>query len=216
MVALTPHPDFTLSQVESVSRQIPGKVALWEFLNQNPDALNSFIKIAAFQKFTTDLMISRSHAWEDWSRNVNSVNEITAELLGSEFLNEMNDAELPIQTLRNVRDSAWLKIATRIKFPITSQNTIQVSRETALVARTIVSCMAKRIWTEGLARWDQTNPRQISPGNWGIVALGKLGGDDLLFHSDIDLLFIHEVNADLPTNRLRQAAEAFFRTWPVA
>lgn len=211
IVASTPNPDFTLSQVESVSRQIPGKVALWEFLNQNSDALNSFIKIAAFQKFTTELMISRSNAWEDWSRNVNSVSEITAELLESEICNQLKATDSPIQRLRTVRDSAWLEIAARIKFPITSQNTIQVSHETALVARTIVGCMANRIWTEGLARWDQSNPGQLSPGNWGIVALGKLGGDDLLFHSDIDLLFIHEVNSELPTNRLRQAAEAFFQ-----
>lgn len=210
-VASTANPDHTLSQLEAVTHQIPGKVAVWEFLNQNPHALQSFVNIAGYQKLTTELMISRPNSWENWSHCFKSRTIVTSKILESEFQKQLKSTENAQEALRNIHDQTWLEIAARLKIPISPENAIQASFELATLAKTIVSIAANRIWSEGLIRWRQTTSAQTWPGNWGIVALGKLGGDDLLFHSDIDLMFLHEVNAKLPTNRLKQAAESFFQ-----
>ncbi len=47
-----------------------------------------------------------------------------------------------------------------------------------------------------VARWHAPAPLDQAGASWAIVALGKLGGTELTVHSDLDLVFIYEDEAD--------------------
>ena len=68
-----------------------------------------------------------------------------------------------------------------------------VTRELADVAEAIVVQVARDQWDRRAARFGV--PRRAataSASRWAIVGLGKLGGRELNYHSDLDLVFLHE------------------------
>lgn len=210
-VADTYSPDATLCQIEFISRQIPGKVALWEFLNQTPEALKSLVQIAAYQKLTTDLLTSRSNAWEDWSLFISNRKPFRSDHYQTEFQRRFQETGSLSSALRKTRDFAWLEIASQIQLPISQESTVETTRRIASVAQFCVDTMAQHLWQESIAKWHATTGSSELPGHWGIVAIGKLGGEDLLFHSDLDLIFLHDVNESLSSLKLKSEAENFFQ-----
>src|SRR3954449_1789719 len=69
----------------------------------------------------------------------------------------------------------------------------QVTRELADVAEAIVTQAARDQWRRRVDRHGV--PTRASDGRrdrWAILALGKLGGRELNYHSDLDLVFLHE------------------------
>jgi glutamate-ammonia-ligase adenylyltransferase len=71
----------------------------------------------------------------------------------------------------------------------------EVTRELADVAEAIVIQVARDQWSRRAKRYG--TPR-CSPGGrrdrWAILALGKFGGRELNYHSDLDLVFLHEAD----------------------
>ena len=68
-----------------------------------------------------------------------------------------------------------------------------MTRELADVAEAIVIQVARDQWQRRAARFG-TPMRQSDNRRerWAILALGKLGGRELNYHSDLDLIFLHE------------------------
>jgi [glutamine synthetase] adenylyltransferase / [glutamine synthetase]-adenylyl-L-tyrosine phosphorylase len=70
-----------------------------------------------------------------------------------------------------------------------------VTRELADVAEAIVSQVARDQWDRKVLRFG--TPRCSASGRrdrWAILALGKFGGRELNYHSDLDLVFLHEAD----------------------
>lgn len=210
-ISQTPNPDSTISQIETMSRPIAGKVALWERLLRSREAQNSFVEIASFKRLTTDLISSRIDAWEDWSEFIEDDSKLSVKKLEADLWKLPQTGQSLTQQLKLFRDRNWLRISTAVRVPITTESTLETTRACADLAYCIISFTARRIWSDKLQQWRMNGSAEFIPGNWGVIALGKMGGQDLLFHSDIDLLFLHEVNPDLKSEKLRQAAESFFQ-----
>ena len=71
----------------------------------------------------------------------------------------------------------------------------EVTRELADVAEAIVTQVARDQWERRAARFG--TPRRAGDGRrdrWAILGLGKLGGRELNYHSDLDLVFLHEAD----------------------
>ncbi|MFM7128804.1 MAG: hypothetical protein ACKO0V_05545, partial [bacterium] len=210
-ISNTPNPDSAISQIETMSRPIAGKVALWERLLRSHEALNSFVEIASCKRLTTDLISSRIDAWEDWSKFIEDDSKSSLKKLEAELLKLPQAGQSLTQQLKLFRDKNWLRISTAIKIPVSTATTIETTSACADLAHSIISFAARRIWSERLQQWRLNGTAEVIPGSWGVIALGKMGGQDLLFHSDIDLLFLHEINPDLKSDKLKQAAESFFQ-----
>lgn len=210
-ISNTIDPDLSLANIEMMSRPVAGKVALWERLLRSPAALNSFVEIASYKKLTTDLISSRTDAWEEWSEFVDHHASPQSKRMETELLKTPTANQTISQQLKLFRDKNWLRISTALEIPLKIESTAKASRDCADLARSIVSFAAGKIWSEKLQQWRSNQSAEPVPGNWAVIALGKLGGQELLFHSDIDLLFLHEINPQLNSEKLKQSAEAFFQ-----
>ena len=92
--------------------------------------------------------------------------------------------------LLSFRNKEWVRIGTR---DILGREPIRdVTRELADVAEAIVSQAARHQWDERLARHGSPRRADAKRARWAIVGLGKLGGRELNYHSDLDLMFILE------------------------
>ncbi len=95
--------------------------------------------------------------------------------------------------LWSFRNKEWVRIGTR---DILGREPVrEVTRELADVAEAIVTQVARDQW-QRRERTDTASPRHPTTGRrerWAILALGKFGGRELNYHSDLDLVFLHEI-----------------------
>ncbi len=95
--------------------------------------------------------------------------------------------------LWSFRNKEWVRIGTR---DILGREPIrEVTRELADVAEAIVTQVARDQWQRRVTRFG--TPRRPATGRrdrWAILALGKFGGRELNYHSDLDLVFLHEAD----------------------
>jgi glutamate-ammonia-ligase adenylyltransferase len=93
--------------------------------------------------------------------------------------------------LLGFRNKEWMRIGTR---DILGREPIRdVTRELADVAEAVVVVAARYQWNRRAVRFG--TPRRPHDGKrsrWAVLALGKLGGRELNYHSDLDLVFVHE------------------------
>jgi glutamate-ammonia-ligase adenylyltransferase len=89
------------------------------------------------------------------------------------------------------RNQEWVRIGTR---DILGREPIrEVTRELADVADAIVTQVARDQWDRRVERFG--TPRRAGDGRrarWAILGLGKLGGRELNYHSDLDMIFLLE------------------------
>ena len=53
-------------------------------------------------------------------------------------------------------------------------------------------------WTEEELRWRYGEPRDAdgTPTGFAVIGMGKLGGDELNYSSDVDLMFVYGGNGE--------------------
>ena len=93
--------------------------------------------------------------------------------------------------LLSFRNKEWIRIGTR---DILRREPIRdVTRELADVAEAVVAQVANDQWRRRVEKLGLPR-RQVDgkPARWAILALGKLGGRELNYHSDLDLIFVYE------------------------
>lgn len=210
-VEMCPSPDHVLQQLDTISQNIPGKAAFWESLNAQPPALRSFLDVALHLKLPRELLIKRPEFFETWLRAVLEKPPISEKMLDTAIVQLMQSSPDLSADLARLRDEYWLQISSENALPLAVPNILEMTRQISLLAKCMIRQQAARLWSEGLVRWKQTSGHPSWPGHWAILAVGKMGSEDLLFHSDLDLLFLHQVSPSLPSQRLRQFAEAFFQ-----
>lgn len=207
-VSATPDPDAALAQIDSISRVLPVKALLWESLSSRTQALDAFVRVASENRFVADSILSRPRLWEHWYRHT------TGELM--EMPDPSVDAEKgkqPITSnrllaLREKRDDLWLAIAARHHLPLSVDSVRDMGREVSLVADRTIQEIARTLWNDPA---HTVNSRlSQSPGKWAILALGKAGAQSLAFHSDLDLVFVHEIDVDSVSAKEKIAAERYF------
>jgi glutamate-ammonia-ligase adenylyltransferase len=93
--------------------------------------------------------------------------------------------------LRGFRNKELVRIGTR---DILRREPIrEVTRELADVAEVIIDQVARDQYRRRARRFGQPRrPGGSRVSRWAIVALGKFGGRELNYHSDLDLIFLHE------------------------
>ena len=209
-VATTPFPDRTLARIDTISRVVPVKGLLWESLNVCPKALESFVRMASEIRLVADLIQSRPKAWEHWYRHVSVGAVATDDRLRFKSPGASESSSERNARLRDYRDDRWMEIASVQALPLTTDQVRSMAHRISEVAVEIVRRLASALWDEAQERWRSNGFAAETPGSWGILALGKLGCDSLLFHSDLDLVFVHETNRDLKSSAEVLAAEATF------
>ncbi len=204
-------PDQTLTAMESISRGFPGKAEFWESLNSSPGLIQAFTEIAGLNKIARDSMLTRPESIGNWVRFSLNDQHLTCEEIQSNITSQLKYKRHDRSVLRDTRDDLWLRVVLQHRFPLSGNDVRNLTSQLSNIADSIIRYYANQIQEEGLIRWRQITGQNAGPGKWHIIALGKLGGEDLLFHSDLDLMFLHEVNPEIIPNRLRLSAESYFQ-----
>ncbi|MBI1903532.1 MAG: bifunctional [glutamate--ammonia ligase]-adenylyl-L-tyrosine phosphorylase/[glutamate--ammonia-ligase] adenylyltransferase [Planctomycetia bacterium] len=201
-VAETPDPDSTLVNLEKVSDSLGGKGVLWELFNFNPPTLRLYVELCATSPFLSAILISNPGMIDelmdgllldklpalDWLRRT-----ITELCRGAEDLQ-------PI--LHSFKNTQQLHIGVR---DILAKEDIDATTQALTdVAQVCLEQIARDEYEKLVARLGRPtigppaeegappHPRQGQPCELIVLALGKFGGGELGYHSDLDVIFLYD------------------------
>ncbi len=190
-VCKTLDPDMALNNLEKVSASLGAKAVLWELFNFNPPTLRLYVELCSTSQFLCEILINNPGMVDDLMDSLVDDRALPASAIRAELADLCRGAEDLTPILLGFRNKELVRIGTR---DILGREPIRdVTRELADVAEAIVGQVAREQFQ---ARVEKVgHPRRAADGKrsrWAIVAMGKLGGRELNYHSDLDLVFLHD------------------------
>jgi len=180
-------PDAALTHFAHYLEAVPSALNLLSFLQEDPRAADLLIGILGASPFLSQILI-RNPEYLYWMAESNRAERIRER---SYFFEEAAKSVRPFETL-NDSMNALRRFKRRESLRIGAQDLLGLSTMTQTVSQ--VSSLADSV----LETTFQVLARERFGGSISgflVVALGKLGGEELNFSSDIDLLFLYEDDA---------------------
>jgi len=195
-------------RILTVLHAVLGRTAYLQLLFENQAALFHLVKLCAASPWVTQ-QISRFPLLLDELLNPISLyqpvafNQYADELRQALLRVEPEDLELQIETLRQFKLSQQLKIAASDisnALPV-----MQVSDHLTYLAEAIIAQVVDIAWQQitakhGVPVCETLGPKSIQNKGFAVLGFGKLGGWELGYGSDLDLVFVHNCDGQQLTN----------------
>ncbi|MCU0241435.1 MAG: hypothetical protein MUF51_03315 [Vicinamibacteria bacterium] len=207
--------DRALAQLDHVARAAVNPLELWHYLRDSPAALDRLTMILAASPFMAEILI-RHPGLVYWCADPEVIlrarTRADLDTALDESLASLTQEARRRDALRLFKRQELLHIGVRdILFIASVAETLAA---VSLLARVIVERALAFSWRACLlAAGDASSAREelLSPRGFAVVAMGKLGGDELNFSSDIDLIFVYDAET-LATLPLRKVSPDEFAT----
>ena len=195
-VASTGDPDAALVNLDKVSDSLGGKGVLWELFSFNPPSLRLYVELCAYSPYLSGILISNPGMLDGLMDSLVLDRLPTREALG-EMLKQLCWAAEDIEPiLHSFKNDEQLRVGVR---DLLGKEDIQAT--TGALSDIAEVCMAqvaaseyqKLIGKFGRPRIG-SGARAGDPCDMVILALGKLGGREMNYHSDLDLVFLYEAD----------------------
>lgn len=207
-VAATPDPDSTLTNLEKVSDSLGGKGVLWELFSFNPPTMNLYVELCSSSPYLSEILISNPGMIDELMDGL-MLNKLPALADLRAVLADLSyGAEDLDPILHSFKNTQQLHVGVRnILGKEDIQTTVGALTNIAEVCleRIAVSEYAKLTAKLGEPTIGEGD-RAGEPCGWAILGMGKLGGRELSYHSDLDLVFLYE--ADGPTAQAKRSRRA--------
>ena len=174
-----------------------------------PEADKRLEHLVALSPLYQQLLDKYPHYWiwleQPNPRNTPFSHAVLVHTWENTFIPKIEQGLLPLHALQQFRRKMSLRIAYReVNQLATLQNSFQ---ELTLLADFCITMCLTFSFKKGGIHW---NPTQTpSPTRFCILGLGKLGGQELNFCSDVDLIFVFSNTGECDTND-RLSAQEFF------
>jgi glutamate-ammonia-ligase adenylyltransferase len=211
-IAATPEPDTTLVNLSRVSDSLGGKAALWELLSNNRPSLDLYVRLCAACPYLAGLLTSNPGMIDELMDSLLVMNLPTLTMLEDTLAELSHGAEDIEPILHSFKNAQHLRVGVR---DVLGKDDIR-STHAALsdVAEACLKKIAQREYDKLVEKYG--TPTIVRPGEeelahdaakaawacWAkrdgdasrpvVIALGKLGGREPNYHSDLDLIFLYE------------------------
>ena len=196
-IAKSERPSLALSRTLSIVERVLRRSAYIALLNENRGALARLVDLCARSHYIAD-QIARYPALLDELLDPRLYSDAVtradlAEELQQRLLGEDQDAEVRMQTIGQFQRATMFRIAVADfngKLPI-----MKVSDGLTWLAEVVLEEALRVAWHDLVVRHGA--PRCTDNGvereaGFGIIAYGKLGGLELSYGSDLDIVFLHD------------------------
>jgi len=204
-IAATPDPDSTLVNLENVSDSLGGKGVLWELFRFNPPSMNLYVELCATSPYLSGIVTGNPGMIDELMDSLVLNKLPSLETLRATLVDLARAAEDLDPILHSFKNTQHLRIGVR---DILGKEDIEATiGALSDVAQVCLECVADAEFPHLVRKLGQPTigegPRSGEPCRFAILALGKMGGREMNYHSDLDLVFLYE--ADGPTIESRRA-----------
>ena len=208
-IAATPDPDFTLINLSKVSDSLGGKGVLWELFSFHPPTLHLYVELCSSSEYLSGILISNPGMLDELMDGLLLDKLPSVEFLDATLAELTRAAEDIEPMLHSFKNAQQLRVGV---LDILGKQRIEAT-STALsdIAQVCLNRIARAEYDKLAAKLGEPTieivPDQPEAGTRRceliILALGKFGGRELNYYSDLDLIFLFE--ADGTTVPLRRA-----------
>jgi glutamate-ammonia-ligase adenylyltransferase len=193
-ISATPDPDSTLVTLSKVSDSLGGKGALWELFSFNPPSLDLYVRLCASSPYLADILTSNPGMIDELmdSLVLDRLPSLTSlDAMLGDLCRNAEDVE-PI--LHSFKNSLHLRVGVR---DILGREDIRAThRALSDIAQVCLNHVALREYERLVRRYGEPTigrgHREGEVCEMIILALGKAGGREPNYHSDLDIIFLYE------------------------
>src|SRR5690349_6678933 len=198
LLAATPDPDEALHHLERLRAESP---AAFDRITSSPNSLRLLIATFAYSQFLSEAILRRPEFILQLSGSGSLHRLLTAEELEDQLLEFLGSEFAAVPSplmLARFRRRQILRIMLRDVLGLASLS--DVTEELSNLSDAILDLAYRRIRDELVQRYGE--PRytdqngEIQQCKFSVIALGKLGGKELNYSSDIDLMFVYSGNGE--------------------
>jgi glutamate-ammonia-ligase adenylyltransferase len=193
-LAEAPDPDLALVQLEKVTASLGAKAVLWELFSLNEPSLRLYVDLCANSPFLADILTSNPGMIDDLLDTLVLNRPRPLAELREELAELCRGAADPEPILHSFQDKELLRVGVR---DLLGKSTIQAT--TAALSDLAEAVLGQVVAIQGPAlEWRlgvptlAGGPRAGQACRFALVALGKLGGREMSYHSDLDLMLVYE------------------------
>lgn len=193
-IADTPDPDSTLISLSKVSDSLGGKGVLWELFSSSPPSLQLYVRLCGAAPYLSSILTSHPGMIDELMDSLILDKLPTHEGLHRTLVDLLYGADDPDLILHGFKNSLHLRVGVR---DILGKEDI---RNTHRVLSDVAEVCLKEV---ALREYDRLVEKYGVPTIHGgerdgeacemvILAMGKLGGREPNYHSDLDVVFVYE------------------------
>ncbi len=179
-------PDSSVLNLERFIKSVPDPLKTLEFLADNPRAIEILVKLFVNSQFLTEILLRNPEYLERLTQHKRIADFKSREDFRNEAehaLATVTDYQLKFETLRTYQHWELLRISACDNFGLLDLKSVTV--QLSLLADAIVQTALSIVSTDLAVNVDE----------FVVLAYGKLGGEELNYSSDIDLVFVSRVDA---------------------
>lgn len=193
-IAATPDPDATLVSLSKVSDSLGGKGVLWELFSFNPPSLRLYVQLCASSPYLSGILTSSPGMIDELMDSLVLDKLPTLEWLMQTLTELCRGAEDIEPILHSFKNAQHLRVGVRdILGKEDIQNTHQALSD---IAEVCLNAIADREFDKLVEKHGMPTvsggERDGQPASLVLLALGKLGGREPNYHSDLDVVFLYE------------------------
>jgi [glutamine synthetase] adenylyltransferase / [glutamine synthetase]-adenylyl-L-tyrosine phosphorylase len=210
-IGRTPDPDATLANLDAVADSLGGKGVLWELFSFSPPALDLTVRLCSSSPFLARLLVSNPGMLDELLDSLLIEHLPSPESLDAS-LAELCRGAVDIQPILHAfKASQQLRVG--IRDILGRLETAQISAALTAIAEATVRAVvaheeAKLVERLGEPMAGQGETVGVRAGPV-MLALGKFGGREMNYASDIDIIFLYDHDGlSFHTRRTRRSTEA--------
>lgn len=213
-IAETPKPDATLVSLSQVSDSLGGKAALWELFSANRATLNLYVTLCAACPYLSGILTSNPGMIDELMDSLVVSNLPTQAILETALADLAHGAEDLEPILHSFKNAIHLRVGVR---DVLGKDDIRATQATLSdVAEVCFKQIAATEYAHLVEKYGQPTIGQPNPKNADdpiaqdyallfsdrigqpcepiVLAMGKLGGREPNYHSDLDIVFLYEAD----------------------
>lgn len=213
-VGQSPAPDVTLERILRIIESIARRTSYLALLVENPTALTQLVKLASISPWIAlqvarhplllDEMLDPRRLYTPLKRE-----RLERELETTLAAVDKDDQEQQMERMRQFTQSNMLRVAAA---DLTGGIPLMVvSDYLTEIAETVTRKVMEQAWDHMVARYGRPSSASGGGNGFAVIGYGKLGGIELGYGSDLDMVFLHSNdNPNLMTDGERPIANDLF------
>ncbi len=209
-IAATPDPDATLVNLSKVSDSLGGKGVLWELFSFNEASLHLYVDLGAASPFLSGILTSNPGMLDELMDGLMLDKLPTLEGLETSLNDLCLGAEDLDPILHSFKNSQQLRVGVRDLL-----GKADILEVIATLSDIALACLRKITRIEYAKLTAKLGEPMIAAedaagrvSEFVVLAMGKFGGREMNYHSDVDLVFLYEADgATFHPRRSRRSNE---------
>jgi [glutamine synthetase] adenylyltransferase / [glutamine synthetase]-adenylyl-L-tyrosine phosphorylase len=195
-IAEMPDPDQTLVNLSKVSDSLGGKGVLWELFSFNPPSLHLYVELCASSPYLSSILISNPGMIDELMDSLvldKLPNRETLEANLEELTRGAEDIE-PI--LHSFKNAQVLRVGVRDI--LGKEDILATCAALADIAEACLRLITRSEYRKLAAKMGEPmipdGDRAGERSEFIVLAMGKFGGREINYHSDLDMVFLYEAD----------------------